>query len=37
MDNIFMKYENSKTSDPHKLPLNLPKELNLEWSDKYVV
>ena len=36
MDTIFMKSENSKTSDPHRLLLNLTDEINLKRSDKYV-
>ena len=36
MDTIFMKSENSKTSDPHKLLLNLTDEIYLKRSDKYV-
>ena len=29
MDTIFMNSENSKTSDPHRLLLNLPDKVNL--------
>ena len=36
MDNIFMNSENSKTSDPHRLSLNLSGKINLKRSDKYV-
>ena len=36
MDTIFMNSENSKTSDPHRLLLNLPDKINLKRSDKYV-
>ena len=36
MDTIFMNFKNSKTSDPHKLLLNLPSKINLKRSDKYV-
>ena len=36
MDTIFMNSENSKTSDPHKLLLNLSDKINLKRSDKYV-
>ena len=36
MDTIFMYYVNSKTSDPHKLLLNLLDKRNLKRSDKYV-
>ena len=36
MDAIFMNSENSKTSDPHRLLLNLLNKINLKRSDKYV-
>ena len=36
MDTIFMNSENIKTSDPHRLLLNLSKKKNLKRSDKYV-
>ena len=36
MDTIFMKSKNSKTSDPHRLLLNLANEIDLKISDKYV-
>ena len=36
MDTIFMNFENSKTSDHHRLLLNLLDKINLERSDKYV-
>ena len=36
MDTIFTNSENSKTSDPHRLLLNLPDKINLKRSDKYV-
>ena len=36
MDTIFMNSENSKTSDPHRLLLNLSDNINLKRSDKYV-
>ena len=36
MDTIFMNSENSKTSDPHRLLLNLTDRINLKKSDKYV-
>ena len=36
MDTIFMNYRNSKTSDPHRLLLNLTDKINLKRSDKYV-
>ena len=37
MDTIFMKSKNSKTSDPHRLLLNLANKIDLKISDKYVV
>ena len=36
MDTIFMNSENSETSDPHRLLLNLTDKINLKRSDKYV-
>ena len=36
MCTIFMNSEKSKTSDPHRLLLNLSDEINLKRSDKYV-
>ena len=36
MDTIFMNFENSKTSDPHRLLLNPSDEISLKRSDKYV-
>ena len=36
MDTIFLNSENSKTSDPHRLLLNLSHKINLKRSDKYV-
>ena len=36
MDTIIMNYENSKTSDPHRLLLNLSDKRNLKGSDKDV-
>ena len=36
MDTTFMNSGNSKTSDPHRLLLNLSKRINLNRSDKYV-
>ena len=36
MDAIFMNFENSKTSDPNRLLLNLSEKINLKRSDKYV-
>ena len=37
MDTIFINSENSKTSDPHRLLLNLSDKINLKRSDKHVV
>ena len=37
MDTIFMNSKNSKTSDPHRLLLNLTDKRNLKRSHKYVV
>ena len=36
MDIIFLNSENSKTSDPHRLLLNLLDKINLKRSDQYV-
>ena len=36
MDTIFMNSENSKTSDPHRLFLNLADKINLKRSNKHV-
>ena len=36
MDTIFMNSENSKTSDPPRLLLNLSDKINLKRSDKNV-
>ena len=36
MDTIFINSENSKTSDPHRLILNLTNKINLKGSEKYV-
>ena len=36
MDTIFMNSENSETSDPHRLLLNLLGKINLKRSDKCV-
>ena len=36
MDAIFMNSKNSKTSDLHRLLLNLADKINLKRSDKYV-
>ena len=35
MDTIFMNSGNSKTTNPHRLLLNLSDEINLKRSDKY--
>ena len=35
MDAIFMNSENSKTSDPHRLLLNLSNKINLKRTNKY--
>ena len=37
MNNIFMNYKNSKTSDPHRLLLNLIHKINLKTSKRQVV
>ena len=34
MDTIFMNSENSKSSDPHKLLINLSEKIDLKGSDK---
>ena len=36
MDTIFMNSENSKTSDAHRLLLNLSDKIKLKRSNKYV-
>ena len=36
MDTIFMNSENSKTSDPHRLLLNLTDKIDLRRKFKYV-
>ena len=36
MDTMFMNSRNSKTSDPHRLLLNLSDKIILKRSDKYV-
>ena len=36
MNALFMNSENSKTSDCHRLLLNLSDKVNLKRSDKYV-
>ena len=37
MDTIFMNSKNSKTSDPHRILLNLSAKINLKTSGKYLV
>ena len=36
MDTIFTNSKNSKTSDPHRLLINLADKLNLKKNGKYV-
>ena len=36
MNTIYMNSENCKTSDPHRLLINLSDIINLKRSDKYV-
>ena len=36
MDFVYMNSENSKTSNPYRLFLNLPDKINSKKSDKYV-
>ena len=36
MDTIFTNSRNSKTSDSHRLLLNISDKINLKRSDKYV-
>ena len=36
MDTIFMKFENSKTPDSHRLLLNFSDKINFKKNDKYV-
>ena len=36
MNTVFMNSENSKTSNPQRLVLNLKDQINLKRSDKYV-
>ena len=36
MDTVFMNSENSKTSNPYRLLLNLSDKINLKRSDKYI-
>ena len=35
MDTIFIHSKNSKTSDPHRLLVNLSDKIDLKRSDKY--
>ena len=37
MDTIFMNSQNSKTSDPHRLLINLSDKTNLKRKHKYVL
>ena len=37
MNTSFMNFENIKTSEPHRILLNLTDKINLKCSDKYVV
>ena len=36
MDTIFVNSVNSKSSEPHRLLLNLDDKVNLKRSDKYI-
>ena len=36
MNTLFMNSENTKTSDPHKLLLNLTDKIDLRRKDKYI-
>ena len=36
MNTIYIHSKNSKTSDPHRLLLNLTDKINLKRRDKYV-
>ena len=36
MNTLFIYSRNSKTSNPHRLLLNLPDKINLKRNDKYV-
>ena len=36
MDTKFVNSENSKTSDPHRLSLNLSDKINLKRNDKHL-
>ena len=37
MDTVFMSSENSKTSDPNRLLLNLTDKINLKTSDNMLL
>ena len=37
MITIFMNSENSQTSDPHRLLLNISDKINFKRSDKYML
>ena len=36
MDTIFINSKNSKTSDSHRLLINLTNKINLKRSNKYI-
>ena len=36
MNTVFMNSENSKTSDPHRLLLNIRDKVDLKREDKYI-
>ena len=36
MNTIFMNSENNKTSDPHRLSLNLTNKIDLRRKDTYI-
>ena len=36
MDTIFINSENSRTSDPYRLLINLADKINLKRNDKYI-
>ena len=36
MNNLFMNSENGKSSDPHRLLLNLTDKIDLRIKDKYI-
>ena len=37
MNTMFLNSKNSKTSDPHKLLLNLTEKIDLRRKDKYII